>query len=64
MAFIVVEKPPRGTRGIRRVQKSGTKISNPRGHSIRQRCKEEKSSCLGNVVSASDRPLEAYLPEP
>jgi hypothetical protein len=36
----------------------------PRGQYIRQRCKEEKSSCLGNVVPSSDRPFEAYLLEP
>ena len=53
-----------GKRGIRRVQKRWYKNLSPRGHSIRQRCKAEKNSCLGNVVPTSDRPLETYLPKP
>jgi hypothetical protein len=45
-------------------KKGGIRISAPRGHSIRQRCKAEKNSYSSNVVPTSDRPLETYLPKP
>ena len=63
MTFTVGTNPPWGKRGIG-YKKGGIRISTPRGHSIRQRCKAEKNSCLGNVVPANDRPLKTYLPKP
>ena len=64
MTFTVGTKPPRGKRGIGRIQKWWYKNLNPIGHSIRQQCKAEKNSCPDNVVPASDRPLETYLRKP
>ena len=52
----------RNKKGTKKVVQESQPLA--RGHSIRQRCKAEKNSYLGNVVPASDRPLETYLPKP
>ena len=48
----------KGTQKV--VQESQPPEDTPLGNDA----KAEKNSCLGNVVPASDRPLETYLPKP